>query len=155
VSIHRFRSCSALIIAPPDGEIVFPAGILQPPFYSHAWPAHMKYGAFGAVAAHELTHAFDNSGSQYDEKGRLREWWTNGTVKAFEERAQCVAKQYSKYYVYDEAGNKVYVNGNVRRAESDKLAKLICSSQMGKTSPTLVSLRPTLPGRAQPVRPRA
>jgi len=99
--------------SPPDGEIVFPAGILQPPFYSHAWPSHLKYGAFGAVAAHELTHAFDNSGSQYDDKGRLREWWTNTTVKAFEERAQCVAKQYSKYYVYDESGNKVHVNGNV------------------------------------------
>lgn len=99
--------------SPPDGEIVFPAGILQPPFYSHAWPSHLKYGAFGAVAAHELTHAFDTTGSQYDDKGRLREWWTNTTVKAFEERAQCVAKQYSKYYVYDEAGNKVHVNGNV------------------------------------------
>jgi endothelin-converting enzyme len=56
--------------APPDGEIVFPAGILQPPFYSQEWPAHLKFGAFGAVAAHELTHAFDNSGSQYDEHGR-------------------------------------------------------------------------------------
>jgi len=55
--------------APPDGEIVFPAGILQPPFYSLEWPAHMKYGAFGAVAAHEITHAFDDTGSQYDDKG--------------------------------------------------------------------------------------
>lgn len=57
-------------VAPPDGEIVFPAGILQPPFYSLSWPSHLKYGAFGGVAAHELTHAFDNSGSQYDESGR-------------------------------------------------------------------------------------
>jgi predicted metalloendopeptidase len=45
--------------------------------------------------------------------GRLREWWTNSTVKAFEERAQCIARQYSKYYVLDAEGNKVYVNGNV------------------------------------------
>ncbi|WVQ69874.1 uncharacterized protein L199_008096 [Kwoniella botswanensis] len=103
--------------SPPDGEIVFPAGILQPPFYSQAWPAHLRYGAFGAVAAHELTHAFDNSGSQYDEKGRLRDWWTKQTVKDFEERAQCVAKQYSKYYVYDAEGNKVYVNGNLTNGE--------------------------------------
>ena len=56
--------------APPDGEIVFPAGILQPPWYSQSWPSHLKYGAFGSIAAHELTHAFDNSGSQYDEKGK-------------------------------------------------------------------------------------
>lgn len=48
-----------------------------------------------------------------DNAGRLREWWTNSTVKAFEERAQCIAKQYSKYYVLDGQGNKVYVNGNV------------------------------------------
>ncbi|WWC89763.1 uncharacterized protein L201_004689 [Kwoniella dendrophila CBS 6074] len=103
--------------SPPDGEIVFPAGILQPPFYSQAWPAHLRYGAFGAVAAHELTHAFDNSGSQYDERGRLRDWWTKQTVKDFEERAQCVAKQYSKYYVLDAEGNKVYVNGNLTNGE--------------------------------------
>jgi hypothetical protein len=48
-----------------------------------------------------------------DSTGRLRDWWTNSTVKGFEERAQCVSKQYSQYYVLDEAGNKVYVNGNV------------------------------------------
>jgi endothelin-converting enzyme len=57
--------------SPPDGEIVFPAGILQSPFYNYEWPEHLKYGAFGAVAAHELTHAFDNAGSQYDEHGKL------------------------------------------------------------------------------------
>ncbi|KAK8869620.1 hypothetical protein IAR55_000187 [Kwoniella newhampshirensis] len=103
--------------SPPDGEIVFPAGILQPPFYSQAWPAHLRYGAFGAVAAHELTHAFDNTGSQYDDKGRLRDWWTQKTVKNFEERAQCLSKQYSKYYVLDEQGKKVYVNGNLTNGE--------------------------------------
>lgn len=103
--------------SPPDGEIVFPAGILQPPFYSYDWPAHLKYGAFGAVAAHELTHAFDNSGAQYDEHGRLRDWWTNKTVKAFEERAQCVSRQYSKYFVLDDEGKKVYVNGNLTNGE--------------------------------------
>ncbi|KIR28825.1 endothelin-converting enzyme [Cryptococcus deuterogattii LA55] len=102
--------------SPPDGEIVFPAGILQPPFYSLSWPAHLRYGAFGAVAAHELTHAFDNSGSQYDEKGRLRDWWTKKTVEDFEKRAQCVAKQYSKYWVYDAEGKKVFVNGNAYTA---------------------------------------
>ncbi|ORY20602.1 putative Endothelin-converting enzyme 1 [Naematelia encephala] len=103
--------------SPPDGEIVFPAGILQPPFYSHSWPSYLKYGAFGAVAAHELTHAFDNVGSQYDDKGRLSEWWTNSTVDAFNERAQCIARLYSTYYVRDANGTKVYVNGNLTNGE--------------------------------------
>ena len=50
---------------------------------------------------------------QADSAGRLRDWWTNSTVKAFDERAQCIAKQYSKYYVLDGEGKKVFVNGNV------------------------------------------
>lgn len=103
--------------SPPDGEIVFPAGILQPPFYSYNWPKSLNYGSFGAVAAHELTHAFDNSGAQYDDKGRLRDWWTNRTVENFEKRAQCIAKQYSQYYVLDDKGNKVHVNGNLTNGE--------------------------------------
>jgi endothelin-converting enzyme len=122
--------------SPPDGEIVFPAGILQSPFYDYKWPDNLKYGAFGAVAAHELTHAFDNTGAQYDEHGkltcakwtsqadiagRLRDWWTNSTVKAFDERAQCIARQYSKYYVLDGEGKKVFVNGNVSTSQSDEM----------------------------------
>ncbi|KAL1411044.1 hypothetical protein Q8F55_001991 [Vanrija albida] len=103
--------------SPPDGEIVFPAGILQPPFYSIHWPEYLRYAAFGAVAAHELTHAFDNQGAQYDENGLLRDWWTNSTLKAFDERAQCIARQYSKYYMLDAEGNKVYVNGNLTNGE--------------------------------------
>ncbi len=120
--------------SPPDGEIVFPAGILQPPFYSLSWPSHLKYGAFGAVAAHELTHAFDNSGSQYDEKGRLRDWWTNSTVKAFEEGARCIARQYSKYYIYDAEGKKVYVNGNLTNGENIGDSGLIQAYTAWKTS---------------------
>ncbi|GFZ45763.1 hypothetical protein JCM24511_03493 [Saitozyma sp. JCM 24511] len=108
--------------SPPDGEIVFPAGILQPPFYDFSWPAHLKYGSFGAVAAHELTHAFDNSGSQYDEKGRLRDWWTNETVAAFEEKAQCIAKQYSKYYIVGPDGKKEHINGNVSLTNGEDIA---------------------------------
>ncbi|ORX33753.1 hypothetical protein BD324DRAFT_584453 [Kockovaella imperatae] len=104
--------------SPPDSEITFPAGILQPPFYSKTFPPHMKYGAFGAVAAHELGHAFDNTGAQYDERGRLRDWWTKETVDAFNERAQCLARQYSKYYILDAEGNKVYVNGNLTNGEN-------------------------------------
>lgn len=104
--------------SPPDGEIVFPAGILQPPFYSLEWPAHLKYGAFGSVAAHELTHAFDNTGAQYDDKGLLRDWWTNSTVHEFTQRAQCLAAQYSKYFITDAEGKKHYINGNATLGEN-------------------------------------
>ncbi|KAL7424231.1 hypothetical protein Q5752_001817 [Cryptotrichosporon argae] len=132
---------------PPDGEIVFPAGILQPPFYSYNWPAYLRYGAFGAVAAHELTHAFDNSGSQYDEAGRLRDWWTNATVEAFEERAQCVAKQYSQYFVFDDKGNKVHINGNVNIADSG-LAQAYAAWQASRPSASALARAPEarLPG---------
>lgn len=97
--------------SPPDGEIVFPAGILQPPFYSLEWPAQLKYGAFGSVAAHELTHAFDDTGAQYNDKGLLRDWWTNSTVEEFTERAQCLARQYSEYYITAN-GKKYHIDGN-------------------------------------------
>lgn len=99
--------------SPPDGEIVFPAGILQPPFFSAAWPDYLNYGAFGSVASHELSHAFDNTGAQYDERGRLRDWWTNTTVKAFKEKAQCLARQYSNYTIEGPDGKPVHINGNV------------------------------------------
>jgi endothelin-converting enzyme len=99
--------------SPPDGEIVFPAGILQPPFFSASWPDYLNYGAFGSVAAHELSHAFDNTGAQYDERGRLRDWWTKETVKAFKEKAQCLARQYSNYTIEGPDGKPVHINGNV------------------------------------------
>jgi len=69
------------------------------------------------VAAHELTHAFDNTGSQYDEHGLLRNWWTNSTVEEFEKRAQCVAKQYSNYTITGPDGKIVHVNGNLTNGD--------------------------------------
>ncbi|WVN86683.1 uncharacterized protein L203_101855 [Cryptococcus depauperatus CBS 7841] len=132
--------------SPPDGEIVFPAGILQPPFYSLAWPSHMRYGAFGAVAAHELTHAFDNSGSQYDDQGRLRDWWTKKTVNGFEKRAQCIARQYSKFYVYDADGEKVYVNGNLTNGEDIGDSGLAQAFIAWKNSVSSESTSERLPG---------
>lgn len=77
----------------------------------------MQYGAFGAVAAHELGHAFDNSGSQYDAHGRLRDWWTNSTVAKFNEKAQCVAKTYSRYTIPGPDGKPVHINGNLTNGE--------------------------------------
>ncbi|EIN07764.1 Metalloprotease [Punctularia strigosozonata HHB-11173 SS5] len=103
---------------PPGNEIVFPAGILQPPFFSQDWPAYMAYGSFGMVAAHELTHAFDSAGRMYNQQGKLEEWWTNATSAAFNERAECISKQYSNYTVDDGKGGVVHVNGNLTSGEN-------------------------------------
>jgi endothelin-converting enzyme len=103
---------------PPGNEIVFPAGILQPPFFAQNWPGYLSYGAFGMVAAHELTHAFDSAGRLYNQHGKLEEWWTERTSREFRKRQDCISKQYSSYYVIDDKGKKVYVNGNLTSGEN-------------------------------------
>ncbi|TCD66686.1 hypothetical protein EIP91_001040 [Steccherinum ochraceum] len=103
---------------PPANEIVFPAGILRPPFFSQFWPAYMSYGAFGAVAAHELTHAFDSAGRLYNQQGKLEQWWTNTTSESFQVIQECIVNQYASYYVDDGHGGKVYLNGNLTSGEN-------------------------------------
>ncbi|KAJ3560525.1 hypothetical protein NP233_g10783 [Leucocoprinus birnbaumii] len=103
---------------PPANEIVFPAGILQPPFFSQAWPGYLSYGAFGQVASHELTHAFDSSGRLYNQNGKLEEWWTNSTSEGFKIKQDCIVKQYSAYTIDDGKGGKVHVNGNLTSGEN-------------------------------------
>ncbi|HZV60275.1 MAG TPA: M13 family metallopeptidase [Candidatus Eremiobacteraceae bacterium] len=80
-------------------EIVFPAGILQPPFYDPKADDAVNYGGMGAVIGHEITHGFDDKGSQFDAKGNLREWWTDTDRKNFVERSACVEKQFDAYEV--------------------------------------------------------
>jgi putative endopeptidase len=80
-------------------EIVFPAGILQPPFYDPKADDAVNYGGMGAVIGHEITHGFDDKGSQFDAKGNLREWWTDTDRKNFVERSTCVEKQFDAYEV--------------------------------------------------------
>jgi len=83
--------------SPNMNNINFPAGILQPPFYSpHASDA-VNYGGIGAVIGHELTHGFDDEGRKFDGAGNLRDWWTEADGKAFEARADCIAKEYSGF----------------------------------------------------------
>ncbi|MEA2721017.1 MAG: putative endopeptidase [Candidatus Eremiobacteraeota bacterium] len=79
---------------PQNNEIVFPAGILQPPFFNATADDAVNYGAIGAVIGHEMTHGFDDQGRQFDEKGNLADWWTPQDASAFEQRAQCVVDQY-------------------------------------------------------------
>ncbi|KAI2716642.1 hypothetical protein DTO027I6_2017 [Penicillium roqueforti] len=104
---------------PPGNEIVFPAGIMQPPaFYGPSAPLYLAYGAFGAVSGHELSHAFDSTGRHYDESGNYTNWWDDKTVEAFEERAQCFVDQYSKFTVIGPEGKVLHVNGRLTLGEN-------------------------------------
>jgi putative endopeptidase len=84
---------------PEFNEIVFPAGILQPPFFDPKRDAAMNYGGMGAVIGHELSHGFDDQGSKFDAQGNLRNWWTPEDQKNFQGRAECVIKQFDGYEV--------------------------------------------------------
>jgi predicted metalloendopeptidase len=80
-------------------EMVFPAGILQPPFFQRTAGRAENFGGIGMVMGHELTHGFDDEGRKFDGAGNLREWWTPAVGEAFEERAKCVVAQYDAYKV--------------------------------------------------------
>lgn len=84
---------------PTKNQIVFPAGILQLPFYDGDNPKCVNYGAMGVVMGHELTHAFDDQGREYDRFGNLNQWWNNNTIKNFKKRAACMQEQYASYGV--------------------------------------------------------
>ncbi|KAG6886039.1 hypothetical protein C0993_005223 [Termitomyces sp. T159_Od127] len=103
---------------PPANEIVFPAGILQPPFFDASWPSYIAYGAFGHVASHELTHAFDSAGRLYNQDGKLEEWWTNSTSEGFRVKQKCIVDQFSAYTIDDGKGGKIHVNGNLTSGEN-------------------------------------
>jgi len=99
---------------PPKNEIVFPAGILVPPMFSVAADDAANYGGIGVVIGHEISHGFDDSGSQYDAGGRLKNWWTPEDRKKFLARAECVVQQFEGYFI--EPG--VHHNGNLVLGES-------------------------------------
>jgi putative endopeptidase len=84
---------------PSKNEIVFPAGILQPPFFDPKADAAVNYGAIGAVIGHEMTHGFDDQGRKFDAKGNLRDWWTPQDAKNYDARAACVMRQFAAYEV--------------------------------------------------------
>jgi putative endopeptidase len=95
-------------------EIVFPAGILQPPFFDPNADDASNYGAMGAVIGHEMTHGFDDQGRKFDAQGNMRDWWTPEDEKNFNERAACVEKQFDSYVVQDD----VHENGKLVLGES-------------------------------------
>ena len=99
---------------PTLNEIVFPAAIMQPPFFYADGDDAINYGAIGAVIGHEITHGFDDQGSKYDGKGNLNDWWTDKDREAFDARAKKLVDQYGKF----EALPGVFVNGELTLGEN-------------------------------------
>jgi predicted metalloendopeptidase len=95
-------------------EIVFPAGILQPPFFDPLRDDAYNYGAIGAVIGHEITHGFDDQGARFDAHGNLRNWWAQADLKNFQARGECVANQFSAYVV----DGDLHENGKLVEGES-------------------------------------
>ena len=100
--------------SPENNKMVFPAGILQPPFFNKAFPPPVNYGAIGMVMGHELTHGFDDEGRQFDEKGNLKNWWSKGMEKEFNSRAECLVKQYASFVPID----NLHLNGKLTLGEN-------------------------------------
>ncbi len=94
--------------------INFPAGILQAPIFEAKMDDAVNLGGIGTIIGHELTHGFDDQGRKFDAEGNLRDWWTPEDAKAFEERASCVADQYSSYVAVDD----VHLNGRLTLGEN-------------------------------------
>ena len=116
---------------PSFNVIVFPAAILQAPFYSLKQKASENFGGIGAVIAHEISHAFDNNGAKFDEFGNLKNWWTDSDLKAFEDLAQAMISQFDG--LETEAGK---VNG--RLVVSENIADaggLSCALEAAKEDP--------------------
>jgi predicted metalloendopeptidase len=86
---------------PSMNEIVFPAGILQPPFFDAASDDAYNYGAIGAIIGHEMTHGFDDEGAKFDGKGNLKNWWAPEDLARFEDKSKCIVQQFNGYTIED------------------------------------------------------
>ena len=130
-------------------EIVFPAGILQPPFFDKNADDATNFGAIGLVIGHELTHGFDDQGRKFDPQGNLRDWWTAEDGKQFEERASCVANEYSSFIAVDDLklngrltlGENTADNGGARIALM-ALHHFIADDKSGKSGQTIDGYTP-------------
>ncbi len=127
---------------PALNEMVFPAGILQPPFFSRSGPQPVNYGAIGMIVGHELTHGFDDEGRKYDADGNLRDWWTPSVAKEFDQRAECLVKEFSAY----EALPGAHVNGELTLGEN--------IADLGGTKLSFAAMRRSSSGRP-PLPPEA
>jgi putative endopeptidase len=100
--------------SPSFNEIVFPAGILQPPFFDKNMDDAVNFGAAGLVIGHELTHGFDDQGRKFDPQGNLHDWWTERDGQEFEKRVSCVADEYSNFVAVDD----LKLNGRLTLGEN-------------------------------------
>ena len=100
--------------SPPNNDINFPAGILQPPFYDSKIDDAVNFGGIGSVIGHELTHGFDDQGAKYDPAGNLRDWWTPEDFAEFQKRGQCLADEYSGFIAVAD----VHLNGKLTLGEN-------------------------------------
>ncbi|KXS10441.1 zincin [Gonapodya prolifera JEL478] len=101
-----------------NNDILFPAGILQSPFYRAGLPAYINYGAIGMVVGHEIIHAFDVTGGQFNKNGGLEDWWSNSTRQEFDTRKQCFVNQFGNFSVTGPTGEIVYTNGQLTLGEN-------------------------------------
>lgn len=95
-------------------EIVFPAGILQPPAFNAKAVDAVNYGGIGVVIGHEVSHGFDDQGAQYDALGKLNNWWSADDLKRFQERTSCVVRQFDSYFIEP----NIHHNGKLVLGES-------------------------------------
>jgi endothelin-converting enzyme/putative endopeptidase len=130
---------------PLENNITFPAGILQPPFYDNKADDAMNFGGIGAVIGHELTHGFDDQGSQFDAEGNLRDWWTADDKKKFEERTSCVKDQYGSFVAVDDLklNGKLTLGENTADNGGMRIAYMaLMSALAGKEPPAAGGLSP-------------
>ena len=130
-------------------EIVFPAGILQPPFFDKQADDALNFGGIGVVIGHELTHGFDDQGRKFDPEGNLRDWWTAQDGTEFEKRASCVAEEYSSFVAVDDLklngkltlGENTADNGGARIALM-ALGQMIADDKTGNKAQTIDGYTP-------------
>jgi putative endopeptidase len=130
---------------PLENNITFPAGILQPPFFDKQADDAVNFGAIGVVIGHELTHGFDDQGSQFDAQGNLRDWWTAQDKQEFQKRTQCVDDQYSGYTAVDDLkiNGKLTLGENVADNGGGRIAfAALLSTLVGKTPGLIDGMTP-------------
>lgn len=128
---------------PTVNEIVFPAAILQAPFFNMKADDAVNYGGIGAVIGHEMGHGFDDQGSKYDATGNLRNWWTEQDLKEFSTRTKALVEQYADYQVFDDlnVNGKLTLGENIGDLSGVTIAyKAYKASLNGKKSPVIDGL---------------
>jgi len=125
--------------SPSLNDILFPAGILQPPFFDPNADDALNYGGIGTVIGHEMTHGYDDSGRQYDARGNLRDWWTPEDARRYKERTDKIVAQYDAYTVAD----TVHLNGRLTLGEN--------VADLGGLTVAYAALEKALAGKPRPL----